>query len=166
METRHVIFGAVFLAVFTFGSLNIISDGRVGHAVSAQLPGHSVASNSEPEISIEENVTLEPGATKSVNAEIAKIISYTNPTLFNRDEAQIDVDAKLEPSPGMVQQSLPPSWVYDHVEPEILMNISLNSSESMAPGNYSFNVTAESGMDIEAREVSESFSVRVLNSSG
>ena len=166
MEVRHVVFGAVFLAVFTIGSLNIISDGRVGHALSAQFPGHG-ATFAEPKISIEENVTLKPGSNTSVTARIrnAKVISYENPTLFNREEARIDVDADLNPSPRMIQQSLPPSWVYDHVEPEIQMRMTLKASENLEPGNYSFRITAEPDTDVNATEISGEFSVRVVKGS-
>lgn len=161
METRHVIFGAVFIAVFTVGSLNIISDGEVAHMLSIQLQ------SPEPKISIEENVTLKPGSNASVTARIrdAKVISYENPTLFNREEARIDVDADLDPSPRMVQQSLPPYWVYEYLEPEIHANIVLNASEDMDPGNYTFEVTAESERGSDATEISREFSVVVSNSS-
>ena len=167
MEVRHVVFGAVFLAVFTIGSLNIISDGAFGHMLTSQLPSHSVGPDAEPEISLEENVSLKPGTSGSVEAEIrnAKIISYRNPTLTNRQGARIDVNADLKPSPALVQQSLPPSWVYDYVEPKIQMDISLKASEDVNPGNYTFEITAESETGSKSQDTSREFSVIVSNSS-
>lgn len=63
----------------------------------------------------------------------------------------------------MVQQSLPPSWVYNHVESNVKMNITLNASRKIKPGNYSFMVTAEPSMEINAPKTSQEFKVTVVN---
>lgn len=167
MKKRHIVFGAVFLAVFVVGSLNIISDGRIGHALRAQVPGHGGSPGMKPDISIDRKVTLKQGGISSATAEIrnARIVSYANPTITSAEENRIEVEADLAPPPRMVQQSLPPSWVYSHGEPEIMMDIDLNASETVDPGNYTFRVTAESSMDINASEASEQFSVTVVNGS-
>lgn len=167
MEKRHIVFGAVFFSVFIIGSLNIISDGRFGHAIVSKVPGHAGDPGAEPEISIQSNVTLEQGETASVTAVVrnARTISYTNPTLTHREGRRIDVDADLKPFPRMVQQSLPPTWVYSHIEPEVKMNITLNASRNVKPGNHSFELTAASDIAVDAPESSERFSVEIENSS-
>lgn len=159
METRHVIFGAVFVGIFSIGMLNVISDGRLGHAVNSQLPWHA-GTSAEPTIDVE-NLTVEQGNIGEVKATVrnADRVSYTNYNLFEGGK-RLDMDAGPRPNPSFVEQSLPPYWNYDHVEKKIVVEMKLNISQETEPGIYKYGVEAWNGEEME-KPVKRNFTVRV-----
>lgn len=160
MESRHIVFGAVFVAFFGIGMLNVMSDGRFGHAISAQFPWHAGTSTA-PTVEVE-NLTVEQGEIGEVKATVrnANRVSYAN---YNLSEGakRLDLDAEPHPGPRFVAQSLPPYWNYDHTEKRIVVRMEFNISKGTEPGVYDYGVRAWNGEDTG---VKKNFTVRVESS--
>jgi len=164
MKKRHVIFGAVFVAIFGIGMLNVMSDGRLGHAIQSQFPWH-IGSAEAPSIEVE-NLSVEQGEIGEVEAVVRNtdMVSYANYEL-SEGQRRLDLDAKPYPGPSFVKQSLPPYWNYDHVEKKVVVNMEFNISENTDPGVYDYGIEAWNGDYPEQKPVMRNFTVQVLGSS-
>lgn len=127
MEKRHIVYGIVFIAVFTMGSLNVMTDGRFSHLLSSQLPGHSAEASATPEIEIENNLSLGNNETGEIRGVVrnADEVSYS----YYGDDRSPLLKPNFNPPSSGGQDSLPPTWLWDHPEKEIEFSISFNSSE-------------------------------------
>ena len=161
MERRHVFFGVVFVAVFGIGMANVMSDGRLGHTIASQLPGHT----GDGEASIEkiEKIQLEPGerVTREVKLENVKRVSYRDPTIFANGTDPLNFSLELSPSPRMVEQSLPPNYVYEHREARVDARLSFRAEEVTEPGQWTFRLDAKPG-GIRTEEISRDIPVEIV----
>jgi len=163
MEKRHVFFGVVFVAVFGVGMLNVISDGRLSHAIQSQFPWHTGDSSTTPQIEVED-LKLAQGETGETVALVrnAEKVSYRDYSMSGVEENSPQLEAELFPYPSTVQESYPPNWLYDHPEQLIEVRMKFNISEETDPGNYTYGVEAWNG---EGNSVTENLTVQVLDSS-
>lgn len=155
MEKRHVVYGIVFIAVFTLGTLNVMTDGRFSHALSSKIPGHSAEASVTPEIEIKDNLSLEANETGEINAVIRNSdkVSYT----ITGNTPRTSLNPDFRPSPSAGQDSMPPTWIWDHPEKEINLVINFNSSE-LGTGEHRFSLEAYNS---DSKTVEKEFSVTV-----
>lgn len=160
METRHIFFGAVFVAVFGIGMLNVMSDGRFAHMLSSQVPGHVGTGNAS--IQEVEDVVLEPGKTVTRRVELRNVkrVSYVDPTIFANGTDPVNFTMDLSPPPRMVEQSLPPNYVYEHTERKVTAILNFEAEEVAEPGEWMFELTAKPD-DIRTEEISKKIRVKI-----
>lgn len=165
MGKRHVFFGAIFMAVFGIGMLNLLSEGRLGHEINSQFPWHTGNTSAAPEVEVE-NLSLDQGESEEVVALVrnADEVTYIDYSLFPQAERNnLELEAGTSPSPSFVQQSLPPNWLYDHTEKLIEVRMWFNSSEDTEPGNYTYGIRGLN--DDGKKSATANLTVQVLNSS-
>lgn len=136
---RHLVYGAIFVLIFATGSVNIITDGEFAHLISSQTPWHPAAASSTPEIEIENNLTLKMNETGEVKGVIrnADEVSYR----YHGDGRTPSLEPDFRPRPSAGQDSMPPSWLWDHPERKIGFEISFNGSELEGRHTYSLKAS-------------------------
>ena len=147
-QSRHLIYGVIFVLVFATGSVNVITDGGIAHLVSSQTPWHPAEASSTPEIEIENNLTLAMNETGEVKGVIrnADSVSYR----YHGDGRTPSLEPDFRPHPSAGEDSLPPTWLWDHPEKKIIFEISFNASEVEGSHTYSLEAS-NSGSEVVER---------------
>ncbi len=160
MEARHIVFGAVFVAFFGIGMLNVMSDGRFAHMLASQIPGHAGTGNAS--IQDVEEVELESGekVIRRVELRNVKRVSYGDPTISTNGTDPLNFTIDLAPPFSGVEQSMPPNYVYDHRERKITATLSFEAEEVAEPGEWTFELTARPG-DIRTEKISREIPVNI-----
>ena len=155
MEPRHVLFGAVFVIVFGVGMANVSTNGDLVHEISTELPIYEASGNAS--IQQVQKATLQPGESKQITAKIQNVreVSYTDPNVLRNVTSNLEFDVNLSPPPAMVQESLPPSYIYDQATNTVTARINISATGNAEPGNYTFELQARknSSSDYLTREI-------------
>lgn len=148
------------MAVFGVGMLNVMSDGRFGHMLASQIPGHAGTGNTS--VQYVEDVVLEPGETVTRRVELRNVkrVSYADPTIFSNGTDPVNFTMNLSPHPRMVEQSLPPNYVYEHIEKKVTATLNFEAEEVAKPGEWIFELTVRPG-DIRTEKISREIPVRI-----
>jgi len=158
MGLRHLFSATLVIAVFTIGMANVITDGMIAHEIRSEFPNHAGEGN----VSIEDidPISIEKGESKlsSIQIENARTISYKRPEKENI--SGISLDLSLLPPPSYGEDSLPPSYFYDHQEKSVKTTLNVSADKDVGSGNYSFSIIA-SPEENGSRESEEEFTVVV-----
>ena len=154
MNSRHLIYGVICLLVFASGSVNIMTDGGFGHLISSQMPWHFAEKSATPEIEIENNLSLHQNETGEIRGVIrnADEISYN---YYGEGRPPL-LEPSFSPPAQGGQDSLPPTWLWDHPEKEIAFSIEFNSSE--LDGNQTLGIEVSNS---DSKTVRRNFAVNI-----
>ena len=160
MQLRHIVFGAVLVAFFGIGMLNVMSDGRFAHMLASQLPGHAGTGNAS--IQQVEEVRLEQGetVTRIIELRNVKRVSYVDPTISANGTDSVNFSIDLAPPFKGVEQSMPPNYVYDHKERTVTAILSFEAKEAAESAKWNFELTARPG-EIRTEKISREIPVRI-----
>ncbi|EGQ43840.1 MAG: hypothetical protein J07AB43_05060 [Candidatus Nanosalina sp. J07AB43] len=139
--------------------VNVQTDGELVHEIGTELPGYEASGNTS--IGDIQKVVLEAGESAEVTTKVLNVkeISYADPTLSENVSDSVDLELELSPPPGMVQESLPPQYLYDQRTKAVTARISISAPEDAEAGTYNFELLA-SGDNTEG-DITEAMPVEV-----
>jgi|GEM_PF-1764728 len=131
-----------------------MTDGRFAHLISSQTPWHSAKPTATPEIEIENNLSLVNNETGEIRGLIrnADEVSY----IYYGDYRPPLLEPDFSPPISGGEDSLPPTWLWDHPEKEIKFSIKFKSLE--LDGNQTLGIEASKS---DAETVRRNFTVNI-----